>query len=456
MKNTIYTLLLFLCFTAVSFSQNSNIAKATNLFENRSYIKAANLFEKIENKDKSILEKLGDCYYFNTNMAEANIWYSKLFELYENEVDNNYLFRYAQTLKGLEKYSEADKWFNKYSENDKPYIASDKLTSLTTDSKRPYIVHPLSINSAVSDFGVSLNANKAFFASSRNKGELYDWNNQPYLDLFSADISENGDLVNSKPLNTAINSNMHESNAVLTKDGKTMYFTRNNFTKRSVLYNRQKVNNLKIYKAELIDDEWKNIVALPFNSENYSVEHPSLSYDEKTLYFASDMPGTIGSFDIFSVTINDDNTFGTPKNLGENVNTIHREQFPYVSKENNLYFSSDGHVGFGGLDIFKYEITSNTKPVNLSSHINSNADDFALIIDETSETGYFSSNRLGGQGDDDIYRFTRKKQFFVKGLVQDKNSLELLPGSLVTLFDDNQNSIGDAIVKDDAAYTFEI
>ena len=142
-------------------------------------------------------------------MAEANIWYSKLFELYENEVDNNYLFRYAQTLKGLEKYSEADKWFNKYFENDKPYIASDKLTSLTTDSKRPYVVHPLSINSAVSDFGVSLNANKAYFASSRNKGEIYEWNNQPYLDLFSADISENGDLVNSKPLNTAINSNMH-------------------------------------------------------------------------------------------------------------------------------------------------------------------------------------------------------------------------------------------------------
>lgn len=169
------------------------------------------------------------------------------------------------------------------------------------------------------------------------------------------------------------------------------------------------------------------------------------------------MPGALGSFDIYEVDILEKD-YGNPNNLGAPVNTIQREQFPFVSSNNTLYFASDGHFGFGGLDIFKSVISnkSYSNPVNLGKPINSNTDDFSFIINDKKETGFFASNRPGGMGDDDIYRISRVRRYFVSGKVQDKNSLNPLPGTLVTLFDDNRNAIADTIVGSDAKYKFEI
>ena len=237
-----------------------------------------------------------------------------------------------------------------------------------------------------------------------------------------------------------------------------MYFTRNNYASGKKIRDKNKVTHLKIYKAQFVNNEWTNITELPFNSSDYSVEHPALSPDEKQLYFASDMPGAIGSFDLFVTDINADGTYGAPKNLGSKINTDQREQFPFVSSDNILYFASDGHFGMGGLDIFKSEISDEKffTPINLSNVINSNLDDFAIVINETNEKGYFSSNREGGMGDDDIYRFTKEKTYLIHGLVQDKNSLEILPGSLVSLLDENNNLINEMVVGDDAKYSFDI
>ncbi len=458
----ILLILLILPFS-IQFSVAQNLNRANLLFEKRAYLNAAELFLVEEPKTQEVLEKLADCYYFNTKMSQAEPWYKMLLQKYEADVEPTYLFRYSQALKGVEKYDEADKWFQKYLEKKQVTMAEKQETlpffeALNFGNRKPFIVHKVSVNSAFSDFGPTYFGDKIVFASARNNGPLYDWNNQPYLDLYQADVDENYDLKNVVPFSGKINTKVHESNAIFTKDGKTMYFTRNNYDSSKKIRDKNKVTQLKIYKAQFVNNEWVNIMELPFNSDSYSVEHPALSPDEKQLYFASDMPGTIGSFDLFVVDINADGTYGIPKNLGPKINTEHREQFPFVSAKNILYFASDGHFGMGSLDIFKSEISdeSFSKPTNLSDVINSNLDDFAFVIDEENETGYFSSNREGGLGDDDIYRFTQKKIYEVHGLVQDKISLEPLPGTLVSLFDKNNELINKMVVGEDATYSFDV
>ena len=462
MKKIITT--LFILIFSTQFIGAQNLKRANHLFEKKAYLDAAQLFLNEENKTQEVYKKLGDCYYFNSIMDDAANWYKKLFETSTNTIEPDYFYRYSQALKGINKFEEADNWLNKYNKlsNNSDYKNLKTLAffdSLNSQIDRPYIVHKIAnANTKKSDFGVAYFNNKVVFASTRNNGKNYDWNKQPYLDLYVAEVSETGDFKNVKPFSASINTKTHESNAVFTKDGKTMYFTRNNFIKGKKIRDKNKVTQLKIYKAQLIDTSWTNITELPFNNNNYSVEHPALSPDEKQLYFSSDMPESLGSFDLFVVNINEDGTYSKPKNLGPKINTKHREQFPFISSNNTLYFASDGHFGLGGLDIFKSEYLNEnySNPINLSDKINSNLDDFAFIINEDDETGYFSSNRKGGIGDDDIYRFTQLKKYYVQGLVKNKNSDELLPGSLITLFNNNNTIIEEMIVGDDAAYSFNI
>ena len=456
-------LILLILPLSIQLSVAQNLKRANHLYEKRAYLDAAELFLNEEPKTQEVLEKLADCYYFNTKMKEAELYYKILLQTYESSVDPSYLFRYSQTLKGVKKFTEADKWHQKYLEKKQMTTAEKQETlpffsALNNEIRKPYVVNTVSINTIYSDFGTSYFGDKVVFASARNKGPLYDWNNQPYLDLYQADVDENQDLKNVVPFSETINTKVHESNAIFTKDGKTMYFTRNNYDSGKKIRDENKVTQLKIYKAQFVNNEWVNIMELPFNSDSYSVEHPALSPDEKQLYFASDMPGTIGSLDLFVVEINADGTYGTPKNLGSKINTEHREQFPFVSSDNILYFASDGHFGLGGLDIFKSEIADEKffTPINLSNVINSNLDDFAFLINEENEKGYFSSNREGGTGDDDIYRFTKEKTYVIHGLVQNKNSLEILPGASVSLLDENNNLINEMVVGEDAKYSFDI
>jgi outer membrane protein OmpA-like peptidoglycan-associated protein len=461
MKKLVLTLFIITLSTQLTVAQN--VKRANHLFEKRAYIEAAELYLNEEVKTQEIQEKLGDCYYFNNDMTNAVKWYRLTLKMYENSTNPIYFYRYSQALKGIQNFEDADKWYQKY-QNKKQLISNNTIAtlpyfeSLNSNIKRPYIVHSLNLNSEGSDFGVSLLGNKIVFASTRNNGDLYEWNKQPYLDLFEANIDDNFNVSNITAFSKNINTKMHESNAIFTADGKTMYFTRNNFKDGKKGKDEHKVTHLKIYKAELINNEWTNITELPFNSDNYSTEHPALSPNEKQLYFASDMPGSYGSFDLYVVDINSDGSYSSPKNLGNKINTEQREQFPFISSKNILYFSSDGHLGLGGLDIFKSEITNNSysKPINLSNIINSSADDFAFIIDENSETGYFSSNRKNGKGDDDIYRFTQVQQYFIEGVVKDKKSLQLLANTEVSLFDENNKTINTITVGPNATYSFEI
>jgi outer membrane protein OmpA-like peptidoglycan-associated protein len=215
---------------------------------------------------------------------------------------------------------------------------------------------------------------------------------------------------------------------------------------------------IKIYKAELINGKWDKVTMLPFSSDTYSVEHPFLTKDGKKLYFASDMPGSFGgSMDIYVVDVNEDGTYSQPRNLGETINTIHREQFPFLTEDGTLYFASDGHQGNGNLDVFmslKISDTEFDKPLNLGSTINSEMDDFNFILDEKTQKGYFASNRTG---DDNLYTFVQeenKLQYLVEGEVRDVKTTELLPGATVKLFDDKGNLLEEVLVGKDGTFDF--
>ncbi len=456
MKKHIYIFASLLLVSGMALAQKGNLKRANKLFEMRAYVEAAEIYEK-KARTQEVLQNLADSYYYNANLQKAIKTYRELFVTYGDSIDIELHFRYAQALKGSKNYKDADfhlsRYYNKRVNTPAFMDALDKTTPHTFKLKQIESAH------SSSDFGLSFYGdNKVAFASARNsKNPAYSWNNLPYLDLYKATITDSGTLENIKPFSDEINTDSHESNATFSSDAKTMYFNRTNKTRTKT--DEERIAHIKIFKAELVDNIWTHVTELPFNSNAYSTEHPTLSKDGKTLYFASDMPGTIGGFDIYKVTINDDGTYGEPENLGDKVNTKHREQFPYISDLDVLYFSSDGHQGYGGLDVLRSNMVNGSfdKPVNLGGTINSSLDDFAYTIREKNNKGYVSSNR---NGYDRLYGFVREEniltKYLVEGIVQDKSSKELLAGSLVTLFDETGTVIQDTIVGEKADYLFKI
>ncbi|MCB0445738.1 MAG: PD40 domain-containing protein, partial [Gelidibacter sp.] len=293
--------------------------------------------------------------------------------------------------------------------------------------------------------------------------KLYGWNQEPFLDLYEVSVTEKDgkkeygtpDFINSSKINTKY----HEASVAITKDGKTMYFTRDNVDRKNKLdYDRKGTSHLKLYKATLENGSWENIVELPFNDNVYSTGHPALSPDDKKLYFVSDREGGFGQTDIYEVDILENNKYSTPKNLGPKVNTAQREMFPFVSKDSTLYFSSDGQLNLGLLDIFKSNILKdeNAEPENLGAPYNSGYDDFAFFMNDESKTGYFSSNRPGGQGNDDIYSFNAEpcKQK-IEGIARNSKNQEILAGVEVKLINKAGKIIETITTANDGAFAFD-
>ena len=334
-----------------------------------------------------------------------------------------------------------------------------------------YTILNLKINNKYSNFGTTFYGNnQVVYASPRNKSyiirNVWKGNNQPFLDLFIGNISKNGQLIGIENFSKRINSRYHEADVTFTKDKKTVYFSRNNYLNKEYKKDSTGVNLIQLYRAKInTKGEWSNLEPMPFNNNHFQTGHPTLSKDEKTLYFISDMPGGFGKTDIYKVLINEDGSVGDPVNLGPEINTSEREMFPFIRGNDILYYSSNGREdGFGGLDVYVTKISRHgiAKPQNLGIPINSAKDDFAFIISQTAENGYFSSNRKGGKGDDDIYAFIQNTPVKfecnqkVKGVITDSNSGELLPGSLVVLFDEYNTKISSIIVENDATFSFEI
>ncbi|MBJ2173382.1 OmpA family protein [Aureibaculum sp. A20] len=463
MKNKVI-LLITLCLSLLGYAQNKYIAD--QYFNDLAYKKSAELYEKIykkgENKDYLVISRLADSYYANSEMEKAEVWYEKLVANFGKEVSKKHFLRYAQALRSNGNYKSSDAVFKEYfydspinTETSNEMLSENYLSLIASKNIKNHItIHNVAINTPYSDFGGFLHHNKFYFASTasknKRKSKKYKWNNQPYLNLYEASVNDTlssvattniaiDDLKNKEVFSKKINTKHHEASLVITKDGKTMYFTRSNYSKRRALNKKESIARLKIYKANLINGEWKNSKALPFNSNTYSVGHPALSADEKTLYFISDMAGGYGNTDLYKVAIKNKNKFGKPVNLGNKVNTTGREMFPYIGAKNMLYFSSDGYKGLGGLDIYETQIEENGNigPVkNIKAPFNSNLDDFGFVVDANIQKGFFSSNRAGGKGDDDIYSFSIDKS----SILEVKKAPEK-PFPIARLKDSIRNSI---------------
>lgn len=454
------------------------INKANGYFDKMWYSEASELYDLALKKNaagfsKDLLQRAGDAHYFNSNMEKAHFWYSKLFDAYKDDVSDSDYFRYAHTLKGTGRYNRAKRILRIFNEKN--------ITSEGQQSKRKYAkqlaeemmenieIKNLNANSKYSDFSPMFhNENQLVFASAKDSAFLntrrYKWNDQPFLDLYVGEVGEKKEnLRNVKKFSKKVNSKYHEAAVTFTPDNKTIFFTRNNYGKK-LKRAKNGISHLKLYRSDLVGNEWTEPVELPFNSEEYSTGHPAMSPDGKKLFFVSDMPGGFGGTDIYVVNVLENSKYSEPKNLGKGVNTGKREMFPFVT-DNKLFFSSDRELGIGGLDIYQSGYSDDTfeVSVNMGQPINSNRDDFSYIADESGLNGYFASNRKGGKGDDDIYAFKEspveeeeiEENTNIVGVVKELITGEAMSNASVTLLDADKNVIKEVQSDDQGRFVFE-
>lgn len=476
MKNKIIYLVLLTFATVSGYSQGGRTeVKGNKEYDKYAYIDAIKTYERIYEKgykSPDMILKIGNAYYFNAELEKANKWYSELYAT-NPEQEAEFYYRFAQTLRAVKDYPKSDAMmakFNDKSGNDTRAKLFNKKKDYLAEIKKNsgrYKIENAGINSKYSDYGPAYMGTKVIFTSARDTGNfskrIHTWTGQYFTNLYSSALSEDGSLSGVDKFGKKINTKYHEDTPAFTKDGKTVYFTRNNYLDGRG-FDANKVTLLKIYKANLDDEgKWINITPLNFNSDSYQAAHPALSPDEKTLYFASDMPGTRGQSDLYRVKINEDGSLGTPENLGDAINSEGRETYPFISSDNELYFASDGQPGLGGLDIFVTRLPKdgslNFKQVlNIGEEGNSPKDDFGFIIDFKSKRGFLSSNREGGQGSDDIYKFLETRPIFcdqiLHGVITDEDTKAVLPNTKLVLMDEKFNKVKETVSDAEGKYEF--
>lgn len=418
-----------------SFSQNPLVEKANlqyRLLEFSNAIKNYEIAISEGEKSEIIYKNLANCYYNIAQFEKAVFYYTLLFNSNKKQ-DTDSFFKFSESLKANEKYSQANEILREFSKKyprdlrAKLFLENPNYLDTIHKNSSRYKIDTTSINTKNIEYGGFVNQNKFYFTAYKLGDKNLDkWTNQSYSRIYVAPIDSLKNIGKPQLLFPENNRAGNESSPVLTKDGKTIYFTRNDQEKISTIED-EKSYFLKIYKASLIDNKWQNIEELPFCSNTFNTANPALSPDEHTLYFASDRPETNGQSDIYKVIIYYDGSYSKPINL-KLINTSSKENFPFISKENILYFSSNGHLGLGGLDIYSFDFKTNTLK-NLGDKINSSQDDFSIFIDD--KYGFLSSNRIGGNGFDDIYKFsiieegqiTQKKEIATKFPVEIGNDL---------------------------------
>lgn len=451
------------CFSiSVGFAQ-SKLNKANKLFKEYSYVDASKAYEEYLEKEKSpptqALKNAGDSYYFIDDMRNASKWYQRLYDIQGTSVDEEHFLRYIESTKAILDYDRADKATKEYlaKKGDQKQIAHYSNQKRQMDSlskaKSLYTTFNLPSNSDKADFGTAFFGNKIVYSSSKDTTKfdqkLYNWNKEPFLTLYVSERNvENGSFFNDQIFLPNAQSKYHESTVAFSKDLKKVYYTTNILKKKKLVNDEEGTNNFKIVRGTVEDLKLTHSEDIFFDSTKYSVGHPALSEDGKWLFFASDMPGGFGGADLYVSQVAEDGTIGPPKNLGPEINTAANDMFPSFTN-GVLYFASDGHFGWGGLDIYESKFYGNMKfsePRNLGSPINSNKDDFAYIVDSSDEFGYFSSNRSGGKGGDDIYYFTKAKapcDQFISGRVTNSKSKAPIADAIVKAF----NAFGDEITE---------
>jgi len=471
-KNSlIYIVFSIVCFS--SFSQSGKLKKANTYYEKLAYKLAIDNYTDLLNSDLANAElksKLAHSYYNVNDLLNAEKYYAEA--LKSGSISNEQYFYYAQTLKQLGKYAESDKFMNVFyekSNSDKRAISFANNRSYLDKIQKEgihFTISEVEFNSTESDFGgyQFQKMNEVYFISSRRNTLIKNnwmWNGGKFLDLFIVKNEKN-----SLPkLISKISTTFHEGPICFNPDETLVYYTRNNISKGKNRRDQKGIQNLKLYSAKVdASGKWIDELETTLNSKDYSIGHPAISNNGKTIYFASDMPGGFGGADLYMADLNPDGSIGKPINLGKDVNTEAQEMFPWISPDGLLFFSSNGHIGLGGLDVFVMSIEKDGKTfgnlTNVGKPVNSQNDDFAMTFNKDGKTGYFSSNRAGGKGDDDIYSFQLTKPFVfkieLKGTVLDQNSKQILAGSTVNLIDSKGNVIASVVSDDKGNYNFDV
>lgn len=452
-------LVLTMFLVQLSFSQKKS--RADRFFETGDYINAAIQYEEALNQQgysKPILTKIATSYYNTFQFKQAYRYLAVLtagrFYQKDKTYDNSFNFMMYQVLSSLGKYDKAVDFLALYQKNEDgtelnkaEAISTIEAFKLKDDD---YTLQEMQFNSEASEFGAIKRDSIIYFTTDNSSGFIkknYKWTHRPFLDILKVKVDDqNAPISEIESISSVINSSLHEGNFCFTSDGNTIYFSKSNSEKGKKRFDSLGNNTVYLYKSLKVDGVWQTPEKLPINEVGYSMEHPSLNVDDTTLYFASNIPSGYGGFDLYAVTINIDGTYGVPKNLGATINTNGREQFPFVAKDNHLFFSSNGHLGLGMMDIFVSESKEGilSKPVNLGAPINSSYDDFSMSYYNETD-GFFATNRKN-KTDDDLYSFSQIGEIFLKEYmarfeVREYGTDAYIPNASVVLYDGDQQII---------------
>lgn len=445
MKNSAIILSALFLTCCLSSCTNYLYEKANIEYDNLQYSNAIRDYNKVLAK-KNIVGakiKLANTYRLVNDMEASASLFADVVTYPESEPIN--MLHYSRALMSLNEYDNAKIWLNEYlakvpgDEVAKTLLESCKNTSSFMRDTTLYSLNEIKLSGFESTFGQAPYRDGAIFSANKKaktKAQKDPWSGNSFYDLYYSEKDANGHWLEPKPLAGEINGRYHEGPAVFNKAGDIAYFTRSNYIKNKLLKSSKNENNLKLFTAKLVNGEWAQLEQLPFNSDEYSVGHPALSPDEKTLYFVSDMPGGFGGTDVYK-SVYSNSTWGKPENLGKEINTPGNEMFPFVSEDGKLFFSSNAHINMGGLDVFSSSLDEKNNSwsavENLNYPINSTGDDFAFVLLNGEKSGFVSSNR---NSPDKIYEFEmHDPTFTLKGKVIEKEKRTPIKNAVVTLTD---------------------
>lgn len=468
MNKNIILISIITLFSFEGICQSFPIKAANKLYTSKLYFQAIPKYEKILMKDdanQDVLSNLSECYRLTNNFQGQISCYEKLVSA--GKIQDLQKLYYGQALMQAGKYEEAKVYLDEYKTDKRGEELSkilDRVDELTKNQDA-YEVGNVNFNSDDDDFSaIPFNNNKIVFASTKSKNawinRKHGWTGNNYCNMYITENDTAGNYSKPKLFLKSYATKYNDGPFCSSKDGKTVFFTRNSYTKKGK--SKEGIQKLRIFQSRFNDNKLEDIKDLKFNSTEYNFAHPAISNNDSILYFSSDMPGGQGGMDIWYCKLEESGSWGTPINIGEKVNTPGNEIFPSISSDNKLYFASNGHGGFGGLDVFESNLKNNIagKSYNMGAPVNSLNDDFAYNLMEDNITGFLSSNRKTGGMNDDVYRVSvlRKVQRGkkVKIITKDKFTKEILPLTKLTLNADTfiTDEKGEYItnIEDDEVY----
>lgn len=453
-------------------AQSAMLRQGDRSYRSMSYLKAIEYYEMaFANTEPEVvhMRRLADCYWTLREFDRAEPWYARLAK--RDDAEARDLYRYAELARSKGRFAESDTTLLRFtalepgdSRGQRKANSLERLSELMEEKGLSHQIMPVPFNSDRTDMSPFIQGDRIMFASARMPEYLvkkhHTWNDQPFLNLYTGSVDDHGNVTGIRPMGDGLNTAYHESNAILSSDGNELYFTRNNVLGGRKTAGSDGVNNLQLFVRTRTEDGWSKEVPFTHNHPDHSIGHPALSKDDRQLYFTSDAPNGHGGKDIWVCERDAEGNWGAPRNLGPEINTEGDEMFPYMHG-NFLYFASDGHLGFGGLDIFRVRLRDTIvgEIENLNQPINGPNDDFGFCLDRTGDIGFLTSDRGGPIGGENIYLFRmhsrpEDERIWV-GRVMDERTAQPVPYLTMRLLDEQRNELARAVTSELGIYQFD-